>query len=535
MPDTVSIIAKSLYDAGCRHAFGIPGGEVLAIMDALSQAGIQFDLCKHENSGGFMAEGTYHATGAPGILLATIGPGLANGLNCVINALQDQVPLIVISGCVNAAEAATYTHQIFDQQSVMKTLAKASFVIPDGAVDVVISKALAIAQEDPPGPVHIDIPIDLANKQQPELQRYQTPRACKMAPAQGDDLQAARRLFAQAQKPLIIAGLGVLHHGCAELVAETAKRFAIPVITSYKAKGVLSEDHHLSLGGHGLSPIADKHLMPLIDEADLIIAVGYDPIEMRPGWRDPWDPAKCIEFTHIPNRHGMHGAGFSFIGDVGAGLQALTQDADPQRELWGNGHAAKTRGALRAQFGDRSEWGAHQAFAAARRASPDDVVVTVDSGAHRILISQMWQARVPHSMLQSTALCTMGIALPLAIGYKRAAPKSDVIAVTGDGGMDMVLGELATLRDMKMPMAIMVMVDEQLGLIELKQRNTGLHNLGVEFGATDFVSVAKAMGGEGIWVRDPATLEAELPKAFKRDTFTVLACAIGRQAYDGAF
>ena len=535
LSDTVTIIARALHNAGCRHAFGIPGGEVLAIMDALNAAGIKFDLCKHENAGGFMAEGTFHATGAPGILLATIGPGLANGLNSVINAWQDQVPLIVISGCVDGAEAATYTHQIFDQQAVMRTFTKGSFLMPDGAVDVVIAKAIATATEDPPGPVHIDIPINLATKTQPAPRRYTTPNASPMAPAQGADLETAREMFAQATKPVIVAGLGVLHHGCAEQLAKVAERFAIPVVTSYKAKGVLAENHALALGGHGLSPKSDKHIMPLLDEADLILAVGYDPIEMRPGWRDPWAPEKCIELTHLPNRHGMHGAAKSFVGDVGAGLAALTRGIDPQRQIWANGAPDKVRSALRRLFAGRETWCAQNAFAAARRATPDDVVVTVDSGAHRILISQMWETRVPHSILQSTALCTMGIALPLAIGYKRAAPERAVMAVTGDGGMDMVLGELATLRDMRLPLAIMVMVDEQLGLIELKQRNTGLANLGVEFGATDFVAVAKAMGGEGVWINDASSLEAELPKAFERDTFTVLACVIGRQAYDGAF
>ena len=113
------LVARRLHAAGCRHAFGIPGGEVLVMLDALLAEGIAFNLCKHENAGGFMAEGTWHATGAPGILLATIGPGLVNAANVVANAWQDQVPLLVLSGCVDAAEAASYTHQIFDHGALM--------------------------------------------------------------------------------------------------------------------------------------------------------------------------------------------------------------------------------------------------------------------------------------------------------------------------------------------------------------------------------------------------------------------------------
>nr|MCS5607917.1 thiamine pyrophosphate-binding protein [Alphaproteobacteria bacterium] len=156
---SADILARCLYRAGCRHAFGIPGGEVLAVMAALDRAGIQFELCKHENSGGFMAEGTHHVTGAPGILLATLGPGVANAANVMANALQDQVPLIFLTGCVDPVEAATYTHQIFDHKALLTPITKASLTLADGAVGVLTDKAVAIATAYPPGPVHIDIPI----------------------------------------------------------------------------------------------------------------------------------------------------------------------------------------------------------------------------------------------------------------------------------------------------------------------------------------------------------------------------------------
>lgn len=504
-------------------------------MDALQEVGIAFHLCKHENAGGFMAEGTHHATGAPGILLATIGPGLANGLNVVINALQDQVPLVVISGCVDRAEAATYTHQIFDQQEVMRPLTKASFMMADSAVDIMIAKAIAIATADPPGPVHVDIPVDLATRKQPPPRRYSVPAEAPVGPAPGLALDEARRRLSGAERPLMVAGLGVLHHGCSEQTRDVCEQYGIPLITSYKAKGILPEDHALALGGHGLSPKADEHLLPLIEEADLVLAVGYDPIEMRVGWRDPWDPSKTIELSHLPNRHGMHGASISFVGNISASLDALTRDVPPRQAIWTDGQPGAVRTALRGQFAPREAWGPHAVFAAARRASSPETVATVDSGAHRILFSEMWDAPLPHTVLQSTGLCTMGTALPLAIGYKLAKPEAPVVAVMGDAGLEMVLGELATLRDLRLPIALLVLVDQQLGLIELKQRTSGYANLGVEMGATNFPSVAQAMGGRGVMITDVATLEAELQQAHSRESFTLLACMIGPKSYDGAF
>lgn len=161
-PRAADVLAARLFDAGCRFAFGMPGGEVLTIVDALERAGIRFILCKHENAAAFMAEGAWHRTGAPGILVATVGPGALNGVNAVANAHQDRVPLIVLAGCVDADEAQTYTHQVLDQTQVFRPITKATFTLNTGAAHVIADKAVAIALEGRPGPVHIDVPITVA-------------------------------------------------------------------------------------------------------------------------------------------------------------------------------------------------------------------------------------------------------------------------------------------------------------------------------------------------------------------------------------
>ena len=158
------VVARRLYEAGCRWAFGMPGGEVLTIMDALEAAGITFVLCKHENAAGFMAEGTYHRTGAPGILLATVGPGALNGINVVENARQDRVPMIVLTGCVDAHKVETYTHQVLDQPQVFRPITKATFTLNAKAAGVIADKAVTIAKEGRPGPVHIAVPNSVAEE-----------------------------------------------------------------------------------------------------------------------------------------------------------------------------------------------------------------------------------------------------------------------------------------------------------------------------------------------------------------------------------
>ena len=533
------LIARRLAQAGCTHAFGIPGGETLAMMEALSDAGLRFVLTKHENSAGFMAEGVYHATGAPGVLLATIGPGVANAVNVVANAEQDRVPLLFLSGCVDADVGQRYTHQVFDHTALLAPITRASLRMAPGVVDVMIDKALALACDSPPGPVHLDLPISLARQEQPETLVASRSQPLVGGPQPGPSLEAARAKLAKAKRPLMVAGLEVLGLGEADSAAAEVAAFcrdlSIPLITTYKAKGILPEDDALALGGAGLSPEADKVLLPLMDQADLIIAVGYDPIEMRSGWCDPWDPAKVIEFSTTPNHHYVHQASQSFIGDIGAGLAALRGEGTAPAASWPGGEAQAARAALKAFFSSDGSWGPTQAIEVARAVLPRDTVATVDSGAHRILLSQVWECYHERGLLQSTGLCTMGCALPLAMGYKLAAPETPVVAFTGDAGLEMVLGELATLRDLQLPVIVVVFVDASLALIELKQRRDQLPNLGVDFGRTDFPAVAQALGGHGVSVRDAAGMQEALEAAQRREGFTVIACEIDRKSYDGTF
>lgn len=532
------VIAKKLADAGCRWAYGIPGGEVLAVMDALSVAGLRFVLSKHENPAGFMAEGSWQADGAPGVLLATIGPGVANAINVVANALQDRVPLIFLTGRVNLGEYDRYTHQVFDQQALLRPVVKGSFCATTESVGVVMDKAIALALSGQPGPVHIDVPISVAEGELGEGPfGYAPPQRSRSIPLAKDAVfDEARALLAKAKRPLALAGVDAVNDAAGPLITEFCRQFSVPLITSYKGKGLLDEADPLALGGAGLSPKADKILMPLMAEADLILLLGYDPIEMRVGWRDPW-PADTpvVEIAPLERSHGMHAVSHLLIGHVGQSLKALTKDLSPQA-TWPAGEPGAARTALIDAFQPADEgFGPARVFRTLRDTLPANTVATADSGAHRILLSQQWHCNSPRSLLQSSALCTMGCALPLAMGHKLAKPENPAIVFVGDAGLEMVLGELATLRDLKLPVIICVLVDESLALIELKQRSSQRANLGVDFGGSDFPAVATALGGVGRWIDDAETLTSEAQAALARDTFTLLACRIGRRAYDGAF
>lgn len=525
------LLARRLAAAGATHAFGIPGGEVLALVDALERAGIRFLLAKHENAAGFMAEGLWHATGALPVLVATLGPGVANAVNVVANAQQDRVPLIFISGCVDQALAESYTHQVFDHQAVLRPLVKASFRAAPGTEELVAEKAIAIALRGRPGPVHIDLPISVAEARTAPRSLPAMPMSQPSVPA---DLGPARALIAHARRPLVIAGLDLVNQGGAAALDRFLARTGAPLLTTYKAKGLVPESDPRVIGGIGLSPKADAIVHPLIEAADLIVLAGYDPIEMRQGWRNPWPDGKgVIDIVAEPLQHGMHASTLILEGDVGAILTGLAEGL-PAASVWPGREPGAIRESFRDAFAAPPAWGPHAVFETLREAAPAGTVATADSGAHRILLSQIWACDRPRGLLQSTGLCTMGCALPLATGAALGSGRPTLCFV-GDAGLEMVLGELATLRDLRLPVVIVALVDESLGLIALKQRQFGLRRAGVDFGATDFAAVAQALGGHGVAVSDRDQLGREAKAAFARSGFTLLACRIDADDYDGAF
>jgi acetolactate synthase I/II/III large subunit len=524
------IIGRLLAEAGATHAFGIPGGEVLALMQGLDKAGIRFVLVKHENSGGFFAEGHWHMTGALPVLVATLGPGVANAINVVANAMQDRVPLVFLTGCVEGALVGSFTHQVVDHQAMLRPVVKGSFRLERGAIGETMKQAVALALAGQPGPVHIDVPVDVA-----ELDSVEDSVRFESVPPlhrlQSREVSSAVELLRSAERPIAIAGVDAVLEGAGSAIAAFCKSHGIPLITTYKGKGLLPESDALCLGGAGLSPLADKTLLPLIDDSDCILLLGYDPIEMRVAWRNPWPAVKTvIDVTPVVRDHGMHAVRVTLLGVVAETLEQLAHKAPPR---WPQMEPTKARAQLLQDFSGPKTWGPHEAFRVLRDALPAETIVTADSGAHRILLSQMWRCENPRSLLQSSGFCTMACALPLAAGAKMGRPDVPVVCVVGDAGLDMAAGELATLRDLKLRVIVCVLVDESLALIELKQRKNQMPSLGVDFGKTDFAAVARAYGGHGADVQSSKALKDEVSKALMRDTFSVIAIGIPARAYDG--
>jgi acetolactate synthase I/II/III large subunit len=537
MTRVADTVARGLAAAGVRHAFGMPGGEVVTLVDALADAGIRFVLARHETAAAIMAAGAAAVTGAPGLLVTTLGPGLANAVNGIADAAQERAPLLVISGVVERGIRGRYTHQVLDHATLLRPLVKASFEIEADGAAAIVAKAIALAMAPPCGPVHLDLsPVVAA-----ALDRH-TPPLATTAPGASPGFDPAdpaiadiRRLAAESRRPVLVAGFEAARTGAADALTRIADRHGIPVLTTYKGKGVVDERHPAALGAAGLSPAADHILLKLLARADLVLLAGYDPIEMRQGWLEPFPPtARVVELTAAPPDHGMHRVDRCLLGPVGLLLDVVFADLPPRR-FWPEGEPGAARAELAARFAGPAGWGPHAVFRELAATLPPDATLTVDSGAHRILFSQMWRARRPLEVLQSAGFCTMGAALPLAIGAQLSEPGRTVVAVLGDGGLEMGLGELGTLRDQGLNVILVVLQDESLALIELKQRQAGLPQLGVRLGRTDLPAVARAFGGAGAEVASAEELHTALTEALPASGFCMIACRIRADSYVDAF
>jgi len=533
MPKTSEIIAKALKDEGVRYAFGIPGGEVLELLDAFRKVGIQFVLTKQELGAGFMADATYQLTGKPGVLVATLGPGLTNTVTPVAQALLDRSAVIVITGEIATSLKAVYTHQIIDQESVLRPIVKWTTTIAPAGAFAQVRKGIAIAKSAMPGPVHFNLPTDVAGSEQAEG-RHTASNRIPAAPT-ARQLAPVLSWLKSARKPLAFVGIGVQLDGAESELLKFVESWRIPMVTTYKAKGVIPEDHMLALGATGLSPVVDGIHMPRVREADLILTIGFDPVELRSDWMSPWDDRKhTVNIDLVRNTHHVFRTSVELTGSIAGSLGALA-DAAPARAptRWPDSDLAKYRSTIHKAIARKPAKGIgpYQVASCLRQVMPRDTIATIDTGSHRILINHVWECYEPRSILQSNGLGSMAYALPAAIAAKLAFPQRPVLAMMGEAGLDMVIGEMSLLDEHKLPIIMVVFRDDMLSLIKIKQERMRLRETGVATGSPDYTLLAKAYGGNGMLARSVEELKKAVQLALHSPRFTLIEARIDPSEY----
>jgi acetolactate synthase-1/2/3 large subunit len=533
LANTATIIAQALKAAGVRHAFGIPGGEVLELLEAFRRTGIEFVLTKQELGAGFMADASYQLTGKPGVLVATLGPGITNTATAVAQALLDRSAVAVITGEIATRLKAVYTHQIIDQESLLKPIVKWSTTIASGGAYEQVRKGIDIACTPMPGPVHFNLPTDVAPVEQEDGRDF-APLRIAGVPA-GFEGSPVLAWLKRATRPLAFVGVGVQLEGAEGDFRSFVEKWRIPFVATYKAKGVVPEDHPLAIGATGLSPVVDKIHMTHVQEADLVFTIGFDPVELRSDWMAPWDEKKrTVSIDLVPNTHHVFRSAVEYAGSIAGALRVLTRAAPAKAPArWTRADLDRYRQALHDAIAHRPRRGVgpYEAALALREVFPRDTIATIDTGSHRILINHVWQAYEPRRLLQSNGLGSMGYALPAAIAAKLLYRKRPVLAMMGEAGLDMVIGEMALLDRHALPIVIAVFRDDTLSLIKLKQERMKLPETGVATGSPDYAALAQAYGGHGVIARSLPELKKAAQAALRSRRFTLIEIPIDPAEY----
>ncbi|MEM8743533.1 MAG: thiamine pyrophosphate-dependent enzyme [Pseudomonadota bacterium] len=322
--------------------------------------------------------------------------------------------------------------------------------------------------------------------------------------------------LAKAKQPLALIGLAALRNGVPEQLKSFLEAWQIPFLTTFKAKGVVSERHDLSLGALGLSPIADDVTQKLVQEADHLTLIGFDAMELRDAWLDAWGPDKpCLTLDWATQTDRVFPSGEQLLGDLPANIAQLAASAKPAA-AWPESRIDAYRADLQKIVAPRApETGISPAalFAEVDARLDDNTILTADVGAHRILACHAFNCVMPNQLLQTNGLCSMGYAIPAAVGAALSEPDKRIVALVGDGSALMSLGELAVVAEHQLPVTVIALNDASLALIELKQSKLQVETNAVRFKSPNFCDVAKGFGYEAMRVGSNDEFKAAYEKS----------------------
>jgi acetolactate synthase-1/2/3 large subunit len=526
--NNADLIVATLKANGITRGFGIPSGNVLPLMEAMRKGGVEFVLTAHEGSAGFAADVMGRMTGAPGLCVATLGPGatnLATGVGC---AFLDRSPMIAITCNLVTDQLGRRIQMWIDHHALFKPITKATLPLKTGSIAETLSYAVALALSEPKGPVHLDLPEDVALAATNE--RVATPaQPAKLAAAPDDAVARAHALIAAAKRPIAVIGSSAMRLSDPNLLRRLIERHNLPFATTTMAKGLIDEDHSLSIGciERACRQIQRKFLR----SADLVVGLGYDTIEVEyEAWIDDRPLVQIdIEAADVaPSVHLVH----QVTGDLNSSLARLAA-LPPAPNRWAAAMLAEHRRGFQRALRPASEsFTAHAAIDAVRHALPRGGILAFDVGAHTHQIASQWTAYAPKTFQITNGWSSMGFGLPGAIAAKLARPDLPVVCLIGDGCFQMTCGEVATAKRLGIALPIVVLDDRWLALIKVKQMRRQFPLYGTELQAEDYREPpAHYFGVPALGVRGADALEAAVKAALAAKGPTVIEAVVDSEHY----
>jgi acetolactate synthase-1/2/3 large subunit len=522
------LIVECLENEGVTHVFGIPGEENIRLVDAMSRSSIQYVLARHEQGASFMAETYGRLTGRAGVCSATLGPGAINLLLGTADATTNSTPLIALSAQVGMNRSFKESHQGVDLVSMFAPVTKwSALVATPGAVPEMVRKAFKLAQTERPGAVYLAVPEDVEKAEMPGLAALpvNVPRPDQPSDEQ---IERAAAILRTARNPVVLAGHGAARAGAEPALRRFADALGVPVATTFHGKGVFPDDHPLALGAVGF--MRHDYVNFGFDRADVIVAVGYELQEFDPVRINANGDKKIIHVHRFPAEvDARYDVAVGLTADISRSLDALAVAVGKPFEPRPGGEriqALLSDELSRGRVDDRFPLAPARIVADTREALDREDIVLVDTGALKMWMARLYPTYEPNTCLISNGLSTMAWTVPGAIGAKIARPDAKVLVATGDGAFLMNSQEIETALRLRLPLVILIWVDDAYGLISWKMDLEIGHNVDTTFGNPDFVKYAESFGATGYRITDADELLPTLRTALAADTVSVIACPV---------
>jgi len=524
--NVAQLIVECLENEGVEFVFGLPGEENLHMIDALADSSIRFITTRDERGAAFMAD-TYGAlTGKAGVCLATLGPGAINLMLGIANAHLDSHPLLAIAAQAGLDRIYKESHQFVDLVSLYRPITKwGDMVTVPAAAPEMVRKAFKQAETERPGATFIILPEDVSELEaEGEPLKVNVPRDPAPAPEQ---VHRAAHVLESAKHAVVLAGPGVARDGAMEALILFSERLNLPVATTFLGKGVFPDDHPNALGTIGF--MVKDYANFGFDEADVVVAVGYDLVEFSPS---RWNPNRDKQIVHVHRTVAEVDAHYTLEvglqGSIGETLDAIGSSS----------YVHRIRGAVppvRALVREELEHGAaddafpvkpQRLVADIRATMGYDDIVLCDTGAVKMWMARLYPTYRPNTCLISNGLATMAFSLPGAFAAKLVHPERKVLAAMGDGAFLMSVAEIETAVREHVPFVILVWVDGGYGLIRWKEEIHLGRTAAVSFGNPDFVQLAESFGARGYQIGSAGELLPTLRSALDDDVVSVIACPV---------
>jgi len=509
------LLVAALENEGVEQVFGVPGEENLDVVDALRRSKIKLVLTRHEQAAAFMAATHGRLTGKPGVCLATLGPGALNFTTGAAYALLGAMPMVMLTGQKGILRQKQARFQVVDIVSTMTPLTKmAHQIVSPGTIPSLVRDAFRVAQQERPGPVHLELPEDIAAEPAPELAPV-PPHPIDMPVARDTALDRAAELIRKAERPLVMLGAAASRPRLAEALSSFVVRLQIPFFNTQMGKGSVAGGSGLYMGTAALSERDYVH--DAIDRADLIISIGHDTVEKPPFFMGPHGPTvlhvgylpATVEEVFFPHAE--------VVGDVGPSLTLLADRLEGNLPNAGallglrDGILERiTARATESRFPLTPQRIVHDV----RQVMPEDGIVCLDNGMYKIWFARNYRTHVANTLLLDNALATMGAGLPSAMMAAVLHPDRRVLAVCGDGGFMMNSQEIETAHRLGLNLVVLILQDNAYGMIRWKQAVDGFADYGMTFTNPDFVAHARSYGVKGSRVEDAEDLAPTLEAAF---------------------